>query len=302
MDLSGLLLHHGDPVVVTADSAVLPGTFVPLVLPLAALPPDLRARWLLDHPQAAPWQRIEAALVAGRADRAWALLRTSNDAVLLDRRYEIPVQAWIAEERRRLACPGGAAEILVRRDQAWRAGDTNQLLGLRDSRDVLVALPWPRWLGPILVVDPADPLWPGAALRRPALPLVTLEAVPAREGVARAVADLALHLSGEPDQGWPAWIRIGTIGVCAAVARGEGPSPRAMHARRQEAGIAGISACLASPTPDAGLATAICAYLLHSGRRHRFNHLLDPLRHGADAVTALRIGYGLGVEDLVERR
>lgn len=289
--------------VVTADSAVMPGTFVPLVLPLAALPPDLRARWLLDHPQAAPWQRVEAALVAGQTERAWGLLRHSSDAVLLDRRYEVPVQAWIAEERQRLGCPGGAADILVRQDRAWKAGEAALGLGLRDSREVLVALPWPRWLGPILVVDPADSLWPGEALRRPALPLLALEpGHPPREAMARASADLALHLSGEPDQGWPAWVRTGTLGVCAAVARGEGPSPRAMHARRQEAGPAGITACLAAPTPDADLATAICAYLLHSARRHRFNHLLDPLRHGADAGTALRIGYGLGVEDLVERR
>lgn len=305
MDVAGLILHTQPPVVITAEAAILPGAFTPLILPLDCLPAALRGRWLAGKSDAPLAQRVAAALDSGDTATAWELLRANSEAVLIAPAIEAALGRWVAGELKRLDVAARGSEVLRRTPVGLVAMRDEDLLGLRDTQTVLASLAWPRWIGPVVCVDPGDPLLDGRLrLARPALPVIAIEprGGTRRSAVAAATARLALDLTAPPPDGWPAWVISGAAGVCAAVARGEGPSPRAMLEHRQRAGIAGLEALFTASEPAAELATAVCAYLLHSGRRQRFAALLDPLRHGADAQTALRIAYGVTVADLIERR
>jgi hypothetical protein len=54
--------------------------------------------------------------------------------------------------------------------------------------------------------------------------------------------------------------------------------------------------------PDAELAGALCAPLVHTRRRHLLPHLLDLLRGGAQSAGAIQVAYGLTLQQLTEER
>lgn len=303
MDPTLALVHADRPALVTTYAVVLPGTVSPTIIPLSALPPAVRAGWLIGDARAPLATRVSAALEVERVEDAWTLLRRRSAALDTDLALTRVLLAWQAHESARLALPAGRAELI----ELGAAKPPDDLrLAFGDVRRLLAALAWPRWLGPIVVVSGDDErCMPRSALflARPVLPVIRLSPAavqPQRRPEAAAViARLALDLSAPPPAGWPEWLREGCAEVARAVARGEGPSPRAMLARRQQVGTAGLRALLTAPTPDPALAMALCAPLLHSKRRHLFANLLDPLRHGADSETALVIAYGLTIERLL---
>jgi len=312
MDFTGLFVHAEQPAVITGAAVVLPAFGTPFILPVECLPPDLRLKWFLRRDDVPLAQRISAAVDAGQSHAAWPLLIAQPDAVLIAPAIAGPLLRWSAAELRLLdptANPN--LPVLRRQGDALVAGREEDLLALKDVQGVLGSLPWPRWLGPLLCVPRDDRLLAAlptshTALVRPALPVLAVNIAAPRElrrsVIAAGLAHLALDLTAPPPAGWPAWIHVGTAGVCAAVARGEGPSPRLMWQRRQAAGGAGIARLFASAEPDRELATAVCAYLLHSSRRGRFAAFLDPLRHGASSETALLIAYGVSVDDIISQR
>jgi len=311
MDAGFALSHSDHPTVLTAEVAILPGAATPLVIPLAWLPPATRARFLLADTRAPLGARVGAALDANLPDAAWAVLRSRVEPIAGDLRLERTLDNWAAAEGLRLGLPGGQRSELYLgvADGGVVAAPNEVALGLGDVRAVLAGIGWPRWRGPLLAVAADDQVRLGAGvarLARPALPVVRLASErpgrTRREAVAAAALALALDLSAPPDAGWPPWLRVGLGEVVMAIARGEGPSPRAMHDRRRQAGEARIAGLLSAAQPDPALAMAVCAPLAHSNRRHLLPNLLDPLRHGADSAAALRIAYAFTPATLVAER
>lgn len=304
MDLTALLLPSGPPRVVTAEAVILPGFTTPVVIPLQALPNSLRGTWLATNPQATMRQRIAAALVSDQWELAWSQLRGSPDPLLIDISLEGPVTAWLNRECRRLGIISRNG-LVIKTPGGFIPDTSDARLGLRDTTELLASLSWPRWLGPVIAIPRTDALAAsqGDALIRPAMPVVLIaNDRPTRVDIAAATAQLALNLSAPPHGGWPSWIVVGAAEVCAGIARGEGPSPRAMHAIRQNAGEPAIRALFTAPQADPVLAKAVCAWFLHTNRRHRFAALLDPMRHGSDAETAIQIAYGIAIPDLLTQR
>lgn len=309
MDPTLALIHAEPPALVTVDAALLPGMALPTIIPLGILPPAVRADWLIRDARAPIATRVAAALETDRATEAWALLRGRVEPIGTDLALTRALLAWQAKEAARLALPQGGrpSEVIDGTGGILRSLATSDelSLALSDVRTTLSALAWPRWLGPVILVDADDVrLLPRGdeRLARPVLPLLRLSVPagsPRRPAAAAAMAQLALDLSAPPSAGWPAWLRVGCAEVLRAIARGDGPGPRAMHARRQAAGPAALRALLTAAEPDPALAMALCAPLLHSKRRHAFSLLLDPLRHGSDSETAIGIAYGLTIDGLV---
>src|SRR4051812_15225119 len=115
----------------------------------------------------------------------------------------------------------------------------------------------------------------------------------------RALMLLTLRRCAPPPAGWPTWLEDGLAGVAeATAANGAGPSPLKMLAARQQAGPEAIVRVLRGDRRDAALATAICAPLAHSKRRHLLPNLLDGLRNGMDGIAAIKLAYGLTPERL----
>ena len=309
MDPAFALTHLERPAIFTAEVAILPGAAGPVVIPLSWLPAAVRARWLLDDPRAPLAARVSAALDAGLDEAAWNVLRARTEPLEGDLRLEHTLDGWAQREALRLGLPPGRGELyLAMAGGACVAAPNDQALGLGDARVVLAALAWPRWRGQVLAVTSAERerLPPTQNhLARPVLPIIRLSDTAGqsrREAVAAATVALALDLTTPPADGWPAWLRIGLSEVAAGMARGEGPSPRAMHERRKQAGERRIGALFTAPDPDRALAMAVCAPLVHSKRRHLLPNLLDPLRNGSTSVAALAIAYGLTPALLVSER
>jgi len=305
-----LALHHAEtPALITLHAALLPGMAAPTIIPLQALPPAVRAQWVIADAKAPLSVRVAAALDIGRNADAWALLRRRHEPITTDVALSRVLSDWLTRETTRLGLPSGRTEMIDLSGPSPVATSDEAVLALTDVRTVLSALAWPRWLGPVLVVGPDDarymvPTLP--CLSRPVLPVIRLEHPAAgrrrRADAAGILALVALDLSAPPIAGWPAWLRVGCAEVAKAVARGEGPSPRAMLARRQHAGAAAMRALFTATEVDPALAMAVCAPLLHSQRRHLLGNLLEPLRHDTDAESAIAIAYGLSIDALLTER
>ena len=309
MDPAFALSHSERPAAVTAEIAIMPGAAGPVVIPLSWLPAAVRARWLLDDGRAPLAARVGAALDAGLDEAAWSVLRARSEPLEGDLRLEQTLDGWAQREAVRLGLPPSRSELyLAVAGGACVVAPNDQALGLGDARAVLSGLAWPRWRGQVLAVTSAERerLPQGQErMARPALPIMRVAEQAGRsrrEAVAAATVALALDLTGPPGDGWPAWLRIGLGEVAAGIARGEGPSPRAMHERRKQAGERRIAALFTAVDPDPALAMAVCAHLVHSKRRHLLPNLLDPLRNGSTGVAALAIAYGLTPALLVSER
>jgi hypothetical protein len=59
---------------------------------------------------------------------------------------------------------------------------------------------------------------------------------------------------------------------------------------------------LAAAEPDRATSMGVCAYLVHSRRRHLLANYFDLLRGGSSADGALRIAYGITLEQLISER
>lgn len=310
MDLpASLTVLDQRPAVIIGETALLCGAAGPIAIPLACLPPVPRAQWLLARPEVALDRRVGAALTAGLIDQAWTLVIQAAEPIGHDRRLAAVLDAWSVHELARLALPAGRDPLMmITADDANRQR-LDSAIALGSVREMLSFLPWPRWTGPVLVVvgdvggrDPA----PGKPrVVRPAIPVVRVRAqdgATPSEALAAALAELTLDLTAPPSAGWPAWLRVGLMEVAKAKTRGEGPSPALMLDRRQQAGRALLANLLTDPKPDPTLAMALCAPLVHSRRRHLLPNLLDLLRGGAGGEGAIRIAYGLTLDQLATER
>jgi hypothetical protein len=308
MDPAAVLLPLADqPAVITHQTAFIRGAWLPLAIPLAAVPASPRARWLLARPDLALDERVDAALAAGLDEEAWKL--TIRAAVPVSGHLDLVLGAWAARELARLQAPAATGAVLVLADREQGRLSLDAATAMASARDTLLHLPWPRWSGPLVVMvgTPAihDPA-PGAdQATRPALPVIRLHPVAGStpgEALAARICQLALDLTAPPPAGWPPWLRIGLAEVARAKVRGEGPSPLRMLEIRQQAGVDLLRRLLSDRVPDAQLAMAVCAPLVHTRRRHLLPNLLDLLRGAGDSEGALRIAYGLTPEILAQER
>ena len=314
MDLpTSLTVLDQRPAVIIGDAALLCGAAGPIIIPLACLPPVQRAKWLLTRPEIPLDRRVSAALTAGLVEQAWALVIQAAEPIGHDQRLAATLGTWSAHELARLALPGGRDPlrdplVVITADDGNRQR-LDSAIALGSAREMLKFLPWPRWTGPLLVVvgdvGARDPAPGKPRVARPALPVLRVRAqdgVTPSEALAAAIAELALDLTAPPAAGWPAWLRLGLMEVAKAKTRGEGPSPTLMLDLRQQAGRAALATLLTDPKPDPALAMALCAPLVHSHRRHLLPNLLDLLRGGAGGEGAIRIAYGLTLDQLATER
>ncbi|HYE08529.1 MAG TPA: hypothetical protein VEL07_23675 [Planctomycetota bacterium] len=297
------------PPEIGAHAALLGGAFLPVVVPTPWLSAECRARWLLASADAPLALRVSAALDAGMTDAAWAELARRASSPGADPALDLALSRWAAAESARLGLSAGPM-IALGVDAGRMQAATHDLRAAHDDvAGLLAPLGWPRWSGATVVVVGAEAhagLAVGEhAMTRPALPIVRVASGrPLRVAAAGAFCRLALRLCAPPAGGWPPWLEIGLAGIAEAKAAGgdQRPSPMAMLALRQQAGLERIAETLRSATPDPALATAICAPLAHSRRRGLLPNLLDALRNGVESPGALELVYGVTAESLVREK
>ncbi len=295
------------PAAVDAHAAIFAGAVVPVVVPLDCLPADVRAKLLLGREDAPIDARIAAALGAGQEDAAWAELSHLTLPLSAPRLLDTTLALWVARESARLQLPATRAAALVVGDAATGIGEAASG-SVADVQALLQPWPWPRWIGPVVVVSGDAGLdgFPATQrlLVRPALPMIR---IPARLGnprpaIASATCALALRLTAPPTAGWPPWFERGLCAYAAARSGDAFVSPRRMQEARQAAGAAAIAALLTAPEPDEALAMAVCVPLLHPNHQSHLSALMDLLRNGAGSEGALRIAYGFTPETLLTER
>jgi hypothetical protein len=299
------------PVVVDRHAVTWRGGLMPVMLPLMSLPAGPRARIVLAHDSLPLEIRVSTALEAGLTDEAWAMVVRTPGPVTRTVGLDLTLAGWTAHELARLGLPGTREEILVLTANGRPAPgmDPATAFGVI-RREVFPALAWPRWVGPVVVVADElaarDPMPGQPRIARPALPMLRVDR--ASEGITRSellsveLTRLVLALEAAPATGWPAWLRVGLEEVAKAKVRGEGPSPLKMLAIRQRAGANALAELLLDPTPDVELAQALCAPLVHTKRRHLLSNLLNLLRGGAQSAGAIKLAYGLTLQQLTEER
>ncbi|MBA2482674.1 MAG: hypothetical protein H0V44_18580 [Planctomycetes bacterium] len=294
------------PAQVEAHAALLPGAFVPVIVPLDTLPARQRALLLVGREDLPLDVRVTAALDAEQPEAAWSEVARLTAPLASVRRLEAVLTLWAAREAARLQLPAPTGGVILAGDRSRVRLADDATGALSDVYALLDPWPWPRWCGPVVAVidDHAVPGLAGAdAIVRPALPLVRVRQDAAdkagiRPAFARAFCLLAVRSTVPPRTGWPAWLEQGLVALADARARDEVVSPRRMRELRHATGARGIAAALAAAAPDARLAMAICSPLLHPDRRKHLPALLDLLRNGAGSEGALRVAYGMTPETL----
>lgn len=312
MDFGSSLTHLSPlPVHIDELAARSPGAFVPVVVPLAAVSPEDRTTWY-RHVRSVPFPaRIQALLDQGDADEAWTLIR-QRPGSLADHGILPALGWWAAAElaEHKLPRPDTGIVLLGVEDRnRQRAAIRQASDAVALYRTIFSDLPQPLWTGGIIVVaGPSEQTIIGSRRRhsRPALPIIRTTAtggIDLRAEVTGQLTHLSLDLMQRGDTPWPAWLRLGMVGVAELKARGLGPLPRQMLIKRRQAGIRLLQALLANRGKvDADLATAVCAPLVHASRKKQLSSFLDLIRHTGNAEEALRIAYDLTVGDLVSQR
>lgn len=313
MDPASLfLVLQPTPVVVERHTVTWRGGLLPLVLPMAGLSAKQRAQLLLTNGSIDVDARVTAALDAGLTDEAWSLVLRTPGPINRSIGLQLVLAGWAAREQMRLGLPATPSAVQIFSLDGKGRETTDAATVMSTIYDMLSALSWPRWAGPVVVIigDLAtkDPIPGLQRLARPALPIVRLGepiiGITRNEQLGAELTRLTLELQSPPKNGWPAWLTIGLSEVAKAKMRGgiASPSPLKMHSIRQRAGTAGISALLVAVKPDSELSAAVCAYLVHSRRRHLLGKLFDLIRGGAQSEGALRIVYEVTPEIFIEER
>jgi hypothetical protein len=311
MDAAALfLLLNTEPTLIDSRAISMRGGMTPIILPVSGLPPATLARLVINRQDLPLEHRVSAALAADDTASAWQLIIRSAGAAHRNIAVSNLLSHWSAKELDRLKLKPTRDVVLLlsnndRIHHTMQVATTYNII-----QEMLSGLRWPRWTGPLIVVmndiGEQDP-YPGIdQIMRPALPMVRMS--PATPGITQSEAlgvhltTLTLALEAPPAAGWPAWLSVGLNEVAKAKIRGEGPSPLKMHSIRQEAGLKRLEQLFSDEKPDATLAMAVCAPLVHSRRRHLLGNLLDLLRGGAASPGAIHVAYGLTLNQLLQER
>jgi hypothetical protein len=310
MDLASAQLAAGTPSH-CIDGHVLcwPGAFLPLLVPLECLSPQRRAEALVASNEVPLAVRVMGELDCGQEQRAWEQLSHLTDPLSVPTGLDTVLQLWNARAAAALALPVARTAVQIVAEPMSRQEDQQQAAkaaaeGLQAVYSLLDPWPWPRWIGPVLMICDARAL-PGLPaqeqqLQRPALPLVRIQLDTPRAEIARRLLRLTLALTAPPTGGWPPWLTTGLGELAAAKAESQLVSPHQMLLVRQAAGITGLTELMTSTQPDPHLSQAVACYLLHPSRSANFPSLLDLLRNGATSHGALELAYGLALTQLLD--
>jgi len=308
MDLSLLFAPLSqDPQFANDQWITLRGAATPVVVAREWIPPETAAEWLVANRHISLVEQVRSALAAGDQRTAWKLI---PGGALADPDLRLALEMWSVRHRAELDLGDPRDGVIVLGHQGPQARRLAGLAGnVADDLDQQFALAWwPPWAGPLVVITDDRALdglaSADAILARPALPILRLTAEDPgnwREHLARALTRITLGTL-DPDGHLPTWFADAMVGVAAARARGEGPSPRAMHERRRQAGSDALRRLLLDVDSDPALATAIGAMLCHRHRARHLSSLIELLRNQVDGLTALEIAYDLEVDDLIRQR
>jgi hypothetical protein len=312
MDLASAQLAAGTPSH-CIDGHVLcwPGAFLPQLVPLECLSPEHRASVLVASDEVPLAVRVRGELNCGQEQRAWALLSHLTNPLNVPTGLDTVLQLWNAQAAATLGLPVARTAVQIVAPTTSREADQQQAAnaaaeGLQAVYNLLDHWPWPRWIGPVLMIcdDRVYPGLPAAAqqLQRPALPLVRMQLDTPSSEIARRLLRLTLALSAPPASGWPPWMTMGLGELAAAKAESQLVSPHQMLVVRQAAGMNGLIELMTSTHPDPHLSQAVASYLLHPARSANFPSLLDLLRNGATSQGALEVAYGMSLQQLLDER
>jgi hypothetical protein len=160
-----------------------------------------------------------------------------------------------------------------------------------------------QWYGPV-ILGPSVDASTSSTVAKPLLPEIFLPLQPGpqwKQNIAAAMTQIRLDLACPSNTGWPAWLRIGLETTAKIYAIGSVPLPAQTAARRQKAGVEGLKRLFDTQTPDPQLSADLCSWILHSHRRAQLASLLDGLRAGLGSEEALKLAYGVGLEEMLER-
>ncbi len=147
----------GAPAVITAQVVVLRGAVVPIVLPLAGLPPALRLALVESHPEVGIEARVGAALAAGQPEIAWRDLAGEAQPLSALGHCDDLLTRWAGDEAARVGLPAGRTGVLVVGAPATGRPQEASSGALGVVQELLASWPWPRWYGPVVVVVDAAP-------------------------------------------------------------------------------------------------------------------------------------------------
>ena len=138
MDLASTLLTLGsEPVSITEQAMRLRGTWLPLALPLQALPLQPRARLLAAHPEVPLPLRVGSCLEAELLPEAWGLVMNAPGP--LGGSLELCLATWAAREHARLELPAARGAFCFA-DRAAEGQRHEAELALSDARETLAGL------------------------------------------------------------------------------------------------------------------------------------------------------------------
>jgi hypothetical protein len=301
MDPALALVPLGPPPHVADNQVlVLPGAFLPVLLPLTCYAPAQRMQALAAIADAPLATRVQAAIEAGALTEAWREAAAWRGPLASADGLEDLLSRWGAQRLELQHITPTQTPVLGLGDAAVLEPEVAEALD--KVHQLLDPWPWPRWFGQVLLVPGTEACGdlPAGAERlvRPILPMLRVPQQPTQAAWAAALLRLTMDLSAPPQGGWPSWLDVGLEQMAAARADYRALSPSALADRRAAAGANGLAALLVSTQADPGLATAVVYLLLHPRHRAAFGSALDLLRNGADSRTALRIAYGMGLEEL----
>lgn len=296
-----LLLLSLRPAHMDSNAVELRGAFGPIIIPLDGLTPDTKAEWLWHAHTLPPGLRVAALMAAGRTHDAFELIGGLHQGIMGD--IAEPLKAWTKAEGERLGIITDNTRIAPLPGTRQPRLHDEALAALTTVSESL-PLMWPRWVGPLIVMDAdanPDPI-PGLSwLARPALPVLRCPTAE-RGAIAADLVRMTLALADPPERGWPVWLRLGLSENIRQRAQGHPVSPRLMRQCRQAAGVDGIRTLLAAKDPDMPLAIAVCAPFLLTEHRFRFPELLAVLRNNVSSEEALHFAYGWSLADVVAIR
>jgi hypothetical protein len=305
--ISPLLTLNPTPIAIDEHRAVFSGPWLPVSIPASWIDDGTAADWALGMEQLPILQRVRLGLQGKRHVGTWALVDRNSRGGAIDGEVMAALTAWAAREQV-LAGMGREQNGLIVdiADDASRRRLRRSAERARSETElVFEALLWPRWAGPVILRSATpDPEEAGGETLRPALPILVVDTGKGerRPDLAVAWCRLILERSVPPEGGWPAWLQLGLEGVCAARSIGRPPSPMKMQQLRRAAGINALRACFSDAEPKEDLAVAIATLVASGRRRQHLPSLLDLLRNGVAGEEALRIAYGLSIDDLINRR
>ena len=297
-----LTLLSPQPLDIDQQQVQLHGALGPTLLPLAWMPPSNQLFWHQSGQHALSDVALIGLLLHNKHyDEAWQHIRDRHLHVS-QTQLRARLYHWMYHEQQEHTISSSRA-VVFHRSPGTRS-TALCLRALEVLRDIYQDLPWPHWVGPLLVNNSGELSQSWQPIARHALPIIAIPDLPSTHEFANAFIQASNDLIWQlipQTRPWPQWLIIGTKHYAQERLAGRGPSPRAMWRIRRKAGPHACLELLRDKRSDARLAIAVVAKLLHPLKRKHFAEFLDALQGSGDAPASMDIVYKITHHDLCLR-